>query len=370
MSVKIKLCAYGVLLILAIWFGWAFHSNYSAISRQAALLATNDAGDATSSAGVPGANTNLTAPSTGQTSVSNAVAGPGAATNDMATTNETAATNQSAAAGATSNLVDQASHPVAPRAIAPAAAKTTGPAAVLTTGRQYTSQRGTVAYLAALVGVLIGLGVLIAHDVTQYMGGRAVDFLFTDRGEGAREPEYEMAEKAWANGEFLEAIQMLRDYLKNNHREQHVALRIAEIYEKDLKNFLAAALEYEEVLKNKLPPERWGWAAIHLCNLYSKMGQSAKAMPLLERIATEYPKTAAAKKARARLGWAEPDEEQPQEAEPEAPSEPSELGDPTTTFEVIDPGDQPPLELEPPPPPPPPPPEPKSHLPPGFRPKK
>ena len=60
----------------------------------------------------------------------------------------------------------------------------------------------------------------------------------------------------------------MRDYYNKNPREVHVALRIAEIYEKDLNNHLAAALEYEEVLKKKLPAERWGWAAIHLVNLY------------------------------------------------------------------------------------------------------
>ncbi len=101
---------------------------------------------------------------------------------------------------------------------------------------------------------------------------------------------------------------MLRDYLKKNPRELHAALRIAEIYEKDLKNYLAAALEYEEVLKHKLPPERWGWAAIHLCNLYSKLNHQDKTLNLLHRIVNEYPKTAAAKKARTRLGLAEPEE--------------------------------------------------------------
>src|SRR5204862_8000866 len=84
------------------------------------------------------------------------------------------------------------------------------------------------------------------------------------------------------------------------------ALRIAEIYEKDLQNYLAAALEYEEVLKQKLPPERWGWAAVHLCNLYtSKLNQSDKGIFLLQRIATEYGETAAADKARKRLAQLE-----------------------------------------------------------------
>ena len=75
---------------------------------------------------------------------------------------------------------------------------------------------------------------------------------------------------------------------------------------KDLENFLAAALEYEEVLRQKLPVERWGWAAIHLCNLYtSKLNQTDKAIALLQRIVTDYGETAAAEKARRRLSQLE-----------------------------------------------------------------
>jgi hypothetical protein len=96
-------------------------------------------------------------------------------------------------------------------------------------------------------------------------------------------------------------------------------LRIAEIYEKDLNNPLAAALEYEEVLTKKLEPERWGWSAIHLCNLYYRMDQQAKADALLHRIVREYGQTAAAKKARERLGLPEEGaEEGLSEAAPEA----------------------------------------------------
>jgi TolA-binding protein len=153
-----------------------------------------------------------------------------------------------------------------------------------------------ITYLAAFIGSVIGLGLLIAYDVTQIVGTQAVDFLFNDAGEGQRDPEYERAEAEWANGKFLDAIQLMRDFLKKHPRELYAALRIAEIYEKDLKNPLAAALEYEEVLKHKLPAERWGWAAIHLCNLYSRLNQSDKAMALLRRVADEYPKTGAAKK--------------------------------------------------------------------------
>jgi tetratricopeptide (TPR) repeat protein len=148
---------------------------------------------------------------------------------------------------------------------------------------------------------IVGLGLLVGSDVSHYMGNRVLKSLFNDEGEGIANPEYELAEQEWANGNHLEAVGMMREYLKKNPREQHVALRIAEIYEKDLHNPLAAALEYEEVLKQKLPPERWGWAAIHLCNLYSKINQPDKAIALLRRIDAEYHDTPAAEKARKRL---------------------------------------------------------------------
>src|SRR6266542_1900913 len=140
--------------------------------------------------------------------------------------------------------------------------------------------------------------------------------------EGVAHTDYDKAEEEWAKGNFLDAIQLLRDYLKVNPREQHVALRIAEIYEKDLQNFLATALEYEEVLKQKLPPERWGWAAVHLCNLYtSKLNQSDKAILLLQRIVTEYGEPAAADKARKRLTQLE--EEGVELPQAEMPPEPA-----------------------------------------------
>ena len=162
------------------------------------------------------------------------------------------------------------------------------------------------AWGAGLVLSLVGLGLMVAHDISGFVGNRALKVLYNDDGEGTASPDYEKAEEEWANGNFIGAIQLMREYLKQNPREQHVALRIAEIYEKDLENFLAAALEYEEVLKQKLPAERWGWAAVHLCNLYtSKMNQSDKAIALLQRIVSEYGETAAAEKARKRLAQLE-----------------------------------------------------------------
>jgi tetratricopeptide (TPR) repeat protein len=155
----------------------------------------------------------------------------------------------------------------------------------------------------AFMLAVVGFSLLFAHDVSQYLGGSATKALYNDEGEGIKNPEWELAEEEWAKGNHLEAVRLMREYLQKNPREQWAALRIAEIYEKDLSNYLAAALEYEEVLKHKLPAERWAWAAIHLANLYSgKLEKPDLAVAWLRRIVKDYGRTAAAKKARDRLG--------------------------------------------------------------------
>ncbi len=201
-----------------------------------------------------------------------------------------------------------------------------------------------MAYGVVMLFSLVGLSLLIAQDFSRYVANRVDDFIFNDDLKGVKDPEYEEAERVWTSGKHLESIQLMRDYLKKHPREQYVALRIAEIYESDLHNYLAAALEYEEVLKKRLPAERWGWAAIHLANIYSgKLNKIEEATALLRRIVEEFGQTAAAKKARDRLGIPEPVEIQVPVAAPVP---------------------------EPPPPPEPVAPEPPpSNLPPGFRPK-
>ncbi len=172
---------------------------------------------------------------------------------------------------------------------------------------------GGVAFLC-----VVGLGLLLAHDFSHFTAGQVERFIFDDNLEGTKDPEYEEAEQVWANGQHLEAVRLMREYLEQHPREQYVALRIAEIYEKDLNNPLAAALEYEEILKKKLPPERWGWAAIHLANLYSgKLNQPEQATTLLERIVNDYGQTAAARKARERLGLPELSPAEPPAPKPE-----------------------------------------------------
>jgi len=175
--------------------------------------------------------------------------------------------------------------------------------------------RGTTAhvtgiglYIVALFGLILGFGIMAAHDISSFLGRSTHKLLHNEEGEGVQSAAYDAAEELWANGQHLDAIRMMREYLNKHPREIHVMVRIAEIYEKDLGNFLAAALEYEELLKKKLPKERWAWAAIHLVNLYfGKIDKPKLGIDLLYRIHREYGKTAAAGKARKRLLQLDPE---------------------------------------------------------------
>lgn len=346
MNLKLRLAAYAVLIMLAAWFGHRFYRSYQGTSggeKPAAHASHKKATNVVAAAtNVPALDTNAVATDTNAASVATNTADQAAATNTMAQS-APPDTNQAATAAAAAADQDPTTM------------------AQTISGKE---QGTTIINLALFIVSVLGLGLLVAHDITVMVGAKAGDYLFSNVGDAQRDPEYEKAEQVWANGKHLEAIQLLRDYYKRNPRQVHAALRIAEIYEKDLRNYLAAALEYEEVLKHKLPSDRWAWAAIHLCNLYSRLGQQDKTLALLRRIAEEHPKSAAAKKARQRLGLPEPEETEPVAAEPAAEPDPEA----EATFEVTD--DNLAWPTEPGSEPEPPAQDPKSNLPPGFRPKK
>jgi TolA-binding protein len=175
---------------------------------------------------------------------------------------------------------------------------------------------------------LIGLALLLANDISRF-AARSAHRMLEGVEEGDDESrEYEEAERLWANSDYLGAVHVLRDYLKKHPRRVHAHFRIAEIYEKDLKNTLAAALEHEEILKFRLDEERWGWAAIHLCNLYYHLDQPEKAEALLHRIVNEYGHTVASGKARKRLGIPEEGDAAPREPAPPGDSGEADSEDP------------------------------------------
>jgi len=180
-------------------------------------------------------------------------------------------------------------------------------------------------WMGGFIASLLCLAGLVGWEVARWFSRRTGDGLLSENAPAMTDSEYEEAEAEWANGNPLEAIRMMREYLDKNPSEQYVAIRIAEIYEKDLHNYVAASLELEEVLGKRLSREKWGWTAIHLANLYSgKMNQPEKAVAWLERIIRDYPDTAAAKKSRVRLGIPE---EQAAPAEPPEPEAGSESAD-------------------------------------------
>lgn len=198
-----------------------------------------------------------------------------------------------------------------------------------------TRAAGQVRYLfiygGFLVAFSISLGLTGGRWLSNVLAQKVVDTLHSsdDATPFIKKADYEKAEEAWTRGDFLVSIELFREYLIENPNEVHASLRIAEIYEKDIGNYLASAMEYEEALKHRLPDEQWGWTAIHLCNLYiSKLDRPADALQLMKRIAQEYEFTAAAAKARQhleRLGetWEEKQELLKEESEEEPRKEPA-----------------------------------------------
>lgn len=343
MNPGVKISIYVILVALTCVTGLMFFKNFGS-------LFADDAPPAAQQAAAPAPAPEVTEPDPSTTTDTNTPP----ATN---TVPETAVVDTNAPAATETNVVAQAPTTTVETNAIPTAGSPTlaGDDPTATPGVQTATTMkkppGRIGFwTGSFVLCVIALGGFIAWDVSNAAGNKALTLLYNDDGAGQKDPEYDQAEQMWANGQPLEAIRMMREYLNKHPREVHVALRIAEIYEKDLNNFLAAALEYEEVLKKKLEPERWGWAAIHLCNLYFKLNQEDKGYRLLQRIIREQGDTQAAEKARKRLGEAAP--EMLAEAEgggggaeiEEAPAKPVKKADDS--------------------------PKQVSNLPPGFRPKK
>ena len=161
---------------------------------------------------------------------------------------------------------------------------------------------GMMTYFSGMLVALIVFALLVARDVGTLAGERVGGNYLTKSDKSRKADMYEEAESIWANGAYVDAINSFREYLRVFPGEYHVHKRIAEIYEKDLASFRAAAMEYEEMLEMDIPPARWGWVAIHLCNLYSgKLDETDRALALLQRVADECGDTPPAEKARERL---------------------------------------------------------------------
>ncbi len=300
MKLVLKLALYLGLLIVAVVFFGKFRNSY----RQVPVLNRTELNTAGGEA-----------PTTNE-----AVATEAAAAAVTVTNEPSAVTNATEQAAAVTNLVTTNALEKATTAVKKS--KSAKPSASEKPASE--DKSSAFLFLGLFVVCLVLIAALAAWDFTQYLGNRTERAIMASDFQLPTDPNYEAAEQEWAKGNHLDAINLMREYLARNPNEQHAAIRIAEIYEKDLNNYLAAALELEEVLTKKLPREKWGWTAIHLVNLYSgKLNQPPKALAVLERITRDYPDTAAAKKARQRLGLPEPETVQAP-AEPAAPEAPED----------------------------------------------
>jgi hypothetical protein len=225
MNSGVKLILYVILVIAVLVTGALFFKNFGKLFAEEKPAIEASAEPSPEPAPAP-ADTNAVI-DTNAAAITNAVADTNAVasvTNNLTDTNLTAETSITNAPPET-NAVAKAKTPTkkkSKRAAAnPATGEPDGPSHIgLWTG--------------SFILSVIALGALIAWDVSNFMGNRTLKVLYNDDNASHKDPEYEEAEKIWADGQHLEAVRLMRDYYNKNPREVHVALRIAEIYEKDL----------------------------------------------------------------------------------------------------------------------------------------
>jgi hypothetical protein len=176
-------------------------------------------------------------------------------------------------------------------------------------------------YLGFLGFFAVILIVLSSFDLKDFFGKQVERIMVQSAPPTDSVPELEEAQRLRASGEPLDAIRILREYLQANPYHLHVMSRIAEVYRYDLGNDLAAALEYEELLKHKLPDDQWAWAALHLAKLYGRLNELEKSVALLDRLDSKFGHTIAGRRAKKALHQVRnPDEQTAGEDGPEQDS--------------------------------------------------
>jgi hypothetical protein len=145
------------------------------------------------------------------------------------------------------------------------------------------------------------LGGIVAWDVSRLFGWQAGSLFFGGGRVAAITPAWWKAERLCKAGQPLEAVRTLRDYLATHPRQWRVAVRIAEIYERELQQPLPAALEYESLLKLRLTPQVRAELLLRLAACHLLRRQSDESAAVLQQVISEFPKTAAAQKAVRRL---------------------------------------------------------------------
>ena len=205
-------------------------------------------------------------------------------------------------AQATNSLPSPTNGPAAPTAKAgtTAAAKELD---ALRKGRRVGA--GYIRILLSTLGcgaALTVLGFLAAQDIGRLLKFRLGKSVTYVDARSERNDQFDRAQLLAAKGKHTAALKLLQDVLAKHPHHARSLLLTAEIHDKQLGDYPAAALHYEQLLRLNLPAEQWGWTAIRLANIYSgKLGQPDSAIDLMKRLARDHPDTPAGAKAVKRL---------------------------------------------------------------------
>lgn len=161
----------------------------------------------------------------------------------------------------------------------------------------------TRAYSLFAVYLLAGaaLALFVAWDVSQFFGWQAERLFLGGGSLSSLTPTWWKADRLRREQQVDEAIRVLRDAFEAHPRQWRLGVRIAEMYQHDLNNPLAAALEYEHLLQARLPRQARAWLMVRLGTCYLLLRRLEDAEAKLREVSEKFPNTPAAEKAERRL---------------------------------------------------------------------
>lgn len=145
------------------------------------------------------------------------------------------------------------------------------------------------------------LAIFAAWDAAHFFGDMAGRLFWSGGRIASLTPAWWRAERLCKERQPLDAIRVLRDYLNTHPRQWRISVRIAEIYQHEIEDALPAALEYEELLKQRLPDTARAEITLRLAACYLLLHRPDDSAAKLREVIETFPRTPAAEKAERRL---------------------------------------------------------------------
>jgi hypothetical protein len=160
--------------------------------------------------------------------------------------------------------------------------------------------RGYALFAIYLV-VGAALASVVAWDVSRLLGEFAGS-LFVGGGRLPNiTPVLWKADRLRTQGRPQAAVDVLREHLKAHPRQWFPAVRIAELYQQSLNDPSSAALEYEEILKQRLPRSARAEIMLRLASCQLLLRSPEQSATTMREVIHKFPKSPAAAKAQRRL---------------------------------------------------------------------